>query len=93
MKSTVSYADLPTSELKDSAARVDMMGWLSPTQWAALRDIADVAKDFTYVACCLEFMGVSGYPVHAFGRAYALRQYRAWMHADGIRTDAQGFAR
>lgn len=82
----------------DDRALDDLKEWLTDKNWQIFREEAEKVTDaqgWITINNSFGFIGVQGYPVHAFGRRYCLIGYRDWMHSetDGgpIETDAQGF--
>ena len=98
MHTEISYKGLPREDA-DKAAIQDIREWLSQEAMETLVHTAGRATDaqgFSAINFALSFAGVSGYPVHAFGRRYCLEAYRAWMaepDEEGVSypTDEQGF--
>lgn len=88
MKNTVRYEG--SREAKDRAAMRDLKAYLQSNQWDAI--MTQITRpDFQTVNILLSFTGVEGFPVHAFGRKYMLKQYRQWMLEGGIATDEYGY--
>lgn len=91
----------------DAKAIADIRDYLSTKQWACLMALvgqatpAELAEagtpnyppDIKAIRFAFMVSGVSGYPVGAFCRKYALAQYRTWLASgdDPIQTDEQGF--
>lgn len=46
---------------------------------------------FNDLQLAMSFCGIQGYPVHAFGRKYCPKAYRAWMKVGDIELDDDGF--
>jgi len=96
MKTCISYMQ-GTREERDEQALKDIRGYLSDKQWDALMDCVKRGAKVPELNFYLSFMGIEGYPVHAFLRKYRLAEFRAWMHEDNldhglsIMTDEQGF--
>lgn len=91
----ISYANLPR-HLADDKAIDDLKSYVGDKPFAVLLQEADTIntdKDWQSFNNMLGFIGVRGYPVHAFGRRYCLTAYREWMHSrnDPVPTDAHGF--
>ena len=98
MKTTISYADIEDRDQRDWAAIKDIKDYLSEKQWDVFCEEArdtHTAQDFQKINFYMGFVGIEGFPVHAFGRRYCLEAYRAWMMSseggDPILVDEQGF--
>lgn len=46
---------------------------------------------FNDLQLAMSFMGIGGYPVHAFGRKYCRTAYKAWMAAGNVKIDEDCF--
>lgn len=79
MHSTISYKDEPNA---DEKAVADIREWCSEEQWLRLCEIRDEVLNgnarFSFIVIALDFMGVRGFPVHAFGRTFCPVQWQAW---------------
>lgn len=75
----VNYADKT-----DEDAVADIREWLSPLQWNALCTLRDEVlagkTAFGAIVFGLEFAGISGFPVHAFGRTFCPEAYEEWIN-------------
>lgn len=81
-------------ETRDARAIADIQDYLTPKQWNTFLQIAgDPASTADMINAAFGFVGISGYPFHAFCRHYMLTRYRDWMHAgdDAVQTDDDGF--
>ena len=74
--------DNPNPAANDSKALADLQDWLNHKQWEALTSMAKRHLEFRFVVMGLSIAGVSGFPVHAFGRKYMAEEYNAWMEAN-----------
>lgn len=79
MHTTIDYRN----ELNaDEKAVADIRAWCSDKQWSALCEMRDgvLSGDtkFAMLAFALGFVGVSGFPVHAFGRTFCPIQWQDW---------------
>lgn len=80
----------------DRAALIDTVRYIGGRRFRkVIRAAKTHADPSRYVNMLLSFMGVSGYPYHAFCRRYCLQAYREWMAEDSdgpaIQTDPNGF--
>lgn len=77
MHSTINYADKT-----DDDAVADIRSWCSDKQWLALCELRDQVLaekiSFKTIAIALSFVGVQGFPVHAFGRTFCPTQWQDW---------------
>jgi hypothetical protein len=92
-----SYKGLDRSAA-DTQAIEDIKEYVGAANWKLFLDLADHPETTVdLVNATMGFAGISGYPFHAFCRAYMLTKYRAWMAAtndagSAVMTDAAGFA-
>ena len=91
----ISYKDMPRWQADDKAIN-DLQHYVGDKAFIALREEADKITDkkgWGDINHSLAFIGVRGYPVHAFGRRYCLAAYRDWMHSgdDAVATDDHGY--
>lgn len=87
------YKGLPRGEA-DKKAIQDIRDYLSQEQWDCfMQGVGDPKMTIKGLNFAFGFVGVQGYPFHAFCRKYVLDKYRAWMASgdDPVQTDAQGF--
>lgn len=92
--------------LNDADAVQDIHEYTSQKQWDALMELvqelkADTSRTPSKKVRALSFpfhifLGISGYPFHAFCRTFMLDEYRAYMADESIegksvQTDAEGF--
>lgn len=91
MSYEITYKDLPRWQADDKAIE-DFKFFVGDKTFNILREEADKGNWRDINNSC-GFIGVKGYPVHAFGRRYCLTAYREWMHEgdDAVMTDEQGF--
>lgn len=89
----ISYENLPREEA-DAKALADIVEYLGQKKFDEITTWLSKAP-FTTVNFVLSFLGIQGYPFHAYCRKYHLAAYREWMAGDDdpVPTDEQGFPR
>jgi hypothetical protein len=89
---TRSYTGLPRAKA-DEQAIADVKEYLTETQWNTMLVCFEEGWPLQAMDLMLGLAGVSGYPVHALFRRYALPAYREWMASepDPMPTNEQGF--
>lgn len=93
------YAHIQDRKAKDAKAIDDIREYCWPELWDALLVESGACRErgtaeaFQQLNIAMAFAGISGFPVHAWGRKHCLAAYRAWMAdgKNGVATDDQGF--
>lgn len=96
MSVQVDYSGIADRRQKDDKAIADIQSYLGKKTWEVLlgeSEKVQTGNDFQQINIAMSFAGISGFPVHAFGRRYCLVGYREWMMEgeDGIPVDAHGY--
>jgi hypothetical protein len=99
MSQKVDYSGIADRRKKDDKAIADIKSYLGKKTWKVLlgeSEKVQTGNDFQQINIGMFFAGISGFPVHAFGRRYCLVGYREWMatpnnDGPGIATDEHGY--
>ena len=99
MSQKVDYSGIADRRQKDDKAIADIQSYLGEKAWKVLLEEAlkvQSGNDFQQINIAMSFAGISGFPVHAFGRRYCLVGYREWMakpdeEGKSFPTDEHGF--
>lgn len=89
----VSYKGMSRAEA-DTKAIKDIQEYLTPKQWEIFMGmVANPDTTIHTLNMSFGFVGVSGYPFHAFCRKYMFDKYVEWMTTgeDAVKLDAEGF--